>query len=45
MPAVNIQLMYDQMLKAGGKVGQINYAPTKALFDKTWKLADIERVH
>ena len=21
------------------------YAPTKALFDKTWKLTDIERVH
>ena len=25
MPAVNTQLMYDQMLKAGGKVGQIIY--------------------
>jgi hypothetical protein len=25
MPAVNTQLMYDQMVKAGGKVGQIIY--------------------
>jgi len=25
MPAVNTELMYDQMLKAGGKVGQIIY--------------------
>ena len=40
MPAVNALLMYDQMLRAGGKVGQI----IKALFDMTWKIPDVEKV-